>query len=63
MSKKYRCQSDWYVDDVLVCKSGKEYEIADAPGEDNDGYCDVFNCEDGKTLQTNWVEVGEYFAI
>ena len=61
--KKVNCQIDWYVDGVLVCKAGKEYEIADAKEEGDEGYCDIFNCEDGKTLQTNWVEVGEYFEF
>ena len=57
------CHGDWYVDDVLVCRAGKEYEIKDAAGEDNEGYCDILACEDGKILQTNWVEVAEYFNI
>lgn len=56
----YECQRDWHVDGVLVCKAGKTYEVADAQGEENEGYCDVLNCENGKTLETNWVEVGEY---
>lgn len=59
--KKYVCDRDWYVDGVLVCKVGQEYEISTASGEENEGYCDVHSCEDGKTLETNWVEVGEHF--
>lgn len=57
----HRCREDWVVDGVLVCKAGKDYKFESAASPEEDGYCDILDCEDGKTLQTSYLEAGEYF--
>lgn len=61
MSGIYKCHTDWVVDGVLVCKEGKEYKFEDAPLAGDEGYCDILGGEDGKTIQTTYLEAGEYF--
>lgn len=70
MKEKYVCTDDLIIDGVLMCQSGKIYEIVDAvptPGmeayEDVNGYCDILGCENGGVCMATWLDVAEHFNI
>lgn len=65
---KYMCERDWLVDGITVCSAGKLYEVTPAKPEKGEseeavaGYCDVLGCDDGKVLNTSYLEVEEYMC-
>ena len=57
---EYKCFADWIVDGKTVCHKGGIYKVRPAAGEDEEGYCDVIGCDDGSTLETNFIDIGEH---
>lgn len=58
--KEYKCFADWVIDGKTMCHAGGIYQVRPATGEDEEGYCDVINCDDGSAIQTECVTLAEY---